>query len=223
MSGTGLLALVGGAEWRDGCSFDADLLEASGGKEVLVLPTAAAYEHPERAVETATGWFAGLGAEVRGLMVLRRADAEDEANAAAVREAGFVYLGGGSPLHLRSVLKDSLVWDALVHAWAGGAVVAASSAGAMVLCDPMVDPRGGAYTLGLGLVEQLAVIPHLDSWSHEKARRTFELAPRGVAVVGIDERTALIRAAGGGWSARGVGNVTVWRDGSESGLDVLPG
>ena len=223
MSGTGMLALVGGAEWREGCSFDADLLEASGGKEVLVLPTAAAYEHPDRAVETAAAWFGGLGAEVRPLMVLRRPEAEDAANAAAVRDAGFIYLGGGSPLHLRSVLKDSLVWDALVQAWNAGAVVAASSAGAMVLCDPMVDPRGGAFTLGLGLVEQLAVIPHLDSWSHEKARRTFELAPRGVAVVGIDERTALVRAARGGWSVSGVGNVTIWRDGAEAGLDVLPG
>jgi hypothetical protein len=47
---SGLLALVGGGEWRDRCSFDRTLLEASGQAEVLVLPTAAAYEHPQRAV-----------------------------------------------------------------------------------------------------------------------------------------------------------------------------
>ena len=70
---TGVLALVGGGEWRDGCkAFDAELLKASGGTEVLVLPTAAAYEHPERAVEWATRYFAGLGGTVRGLMVLAR-------------------------------------------------------------------------------------------------------------------------------------------------------
>ena len=51
---TGTLALVGGAEWRDGCrKFDAALLEAAGTDEVLVLPTAAAFENPGRAVETA--------------------------------------------------------------------------------------------------------------------------------------------------------------------------
>ena len=30
----------------------------------------------------------------------------------------------------------------------------------MVLTDPMVDPRGGALTLGLGMVDNLTVVPH---------------------------------------------------------------
>jgi cyanophycinase len=218
---SGPLALIGGDEWRAGCDFDAELLAASGGTDVLVLPTAAAYEQPGRAVATATSWFGGLGGSVRGLMVLRHAEANEEPNAAAVRAAGFIYLSGGSPLHLRSVLKDSLVWTALAEAWQGGAVVAASSAGAMVLCDPMVDPRGGAYTLGLGLVGAVAVIPHANTWSHEKARRTFELAAAGTAVVGIDERTAAIRDPDGTWRASGAGHVAVWKDGKEAGLDAL--
>ena len=92
----GVLALVGGAEWTPGCDFDAELLAASGGDEVLVLPTAAAYEHPERTVMTAGTWFETLGARVEGLMVLSRADAEDEGAAAVVRRARFVYLSGGS-------------------------------------------------------------------------------------------------------------------------------
>ena len=46
----GILALVGGGEWQEGCDFDADLLAASGSEHVLVLPTAGAYEHPERLV-----------------------------------------------------------------------------------------------------------------------------------------------------------------------------
>lgn len=219
---TGILALVGGAEWQEGCEFDGELLEASGGREVLVLPTAAAYEHPERAVETATAWFERFGGSVRGLMVLRRGDAEEQVNVDAVAAARFVYLGGGSPLHLRSVLKETKVWDALVHAWQNGAVVAGSSAGAMVLGDPMVDPRGGAFTLGLGLIEQLAVIPHHDTWPAERAHRTMQLAPRGVPIVAIDERSALIRSADGAWRAAGAGSVQVFVDGKPVDLDVLP-
>jgi len=219
---SGPLALVGGAEWREGCTFDRDLLAESGTDEVLVLPTAAAYEHPGRAVDWATDWFAGLGAKVRGLMVLARPDAEDETNVAAIRDARFIYLSGGSPLHLRSVLKDSPSWDALCQAWQGGAVLAGSSAGAMALCDPMVDPRGGAFTLGLGLLAQVAIIPHHDTWSPEKAKRTITLARKDVPVVAIDERTALIRGRDGAWSVAGVGSVVVFQNGHEAGLDALP-
>ena len=218
----GPLALVGGGEWREGCTFDRDLLAASGAEEVLVLPTAAAYEHPERAVETAEQWFAGLGAKVRGLMVLARPDSEQEVNVAAIRDARFIYLSGGSPLHLRSVLKDSPAWDALCQAWQGGAVLAGSSAGAMALCDPMVDPRGGAFTLGLGLLAQVAVIPHHNTWSEEKAKRTITLAPKGLPIVGIDERTALIRGVDGAWTVAGVGGVVVFQNGHAAGLEALP-
>lgn len=222
MTTSGPLALVGGAEWQEGCTFDAELLEASGGREVLVLPTAAAYEHPDRSVEAATRWFEGLGATVRALPVLRRPDAEDHAHVTALKEARFIYIGGGSPLHLRSVLKSSAVWQALVAAWNEGAVLAGSSAGAMVLTDPMVDPRGGAFTVGLGLVSQLAVIPHADSWSHEKTHRTITLAPADLPVVGIDERTALRLDAATGWTTSGAGRVRVWLNGAEAGLEALP-
>jgi cyanophycinase len=218
----GVLALVGGNEWQDKCSFDRGLLEASGGTEVLVLPTAAAYEHPARAVEHARQWFESLGGTVQGLDVLRRQDAENEGNAAAVRAARFVYLSGGSPMHVQSVLKDSPVWDALVEAWDSGAVLAGASAGAMVLCDPMVDPRGGAFTLGLGLVEQVALIPHHEEWDEDQARRTIELAPTGLPVVGIDTQTALIRDVDGSWRTEGAGRVVVFVDGKETDLKVLP-
>jgi cyanophycinase len=215
------LALVGGGEWRDGCEFDGDLLGASGGTEIVVLPTAAAYEHPGHAVERATRWFDKLGATVRPVLAVDRSGARDEANVAAVRGAGFVYLSDGSPLHLRSVLMHSPLWDALVAAWQGGAVLAGSGAGAMVLCDPAVDPRGGAFTLGLGLLERLAVVPRADTWSEDKLHRTLQLTPAGVALVEVDERTALIRDPDGTWHATGVGAVSVWLDGKEAGVEDL--
>ena len=220
MSGT--LALVGGRPFTEGCTFDADLLAASGGDEVVVLPTAAAYEHPQREVEAATTHFEGHGGRVVGLDVLTRRDALDEALAEQVRTARFLYLVGGSPMHLRSVVKDSPVWDALLEAWDAGAVIAAASGAARVLCDPMVDPRGGAFTVGLGLLDNLAVVPHHNHWSEEKAHRTLLLAPADLLVVGIDDATALIRSADGSWSVAGAGSVAVFRDRDEVGLDALP-
>jgi cyanophycinase len=219
----GALALVGGAEWTDGCTFDETLWRQSGQAEVLVLPTAAAYEHPERAVATARRWFSGFGARADGLMVLSRRDAMDEEMADRIRAARFIYLSGGSPMHLRSVLKDTPAWTALVEAWRGGAVVAGSSAGAMVLGDSMVDPRGGALTLGLGLISRVAVMPHYDTWSEEKAHRTVQLATGHLRIAAVDERTALIRHPDGSWSAAGAGQVTVFVDAQPAGLEVLAG
>jgi cyanophycinase len=223
-----MLALVGGDEWHDGCSFDADFLAASGSDEVLVLPTAAAYEHPERLVVRAGEWFAPLGGRVEGLMVLSRADAEDPGAAAVMRKASFVYLAGGSPMHLRSVLKHSAVWKALVDAWQAGAVVVGSSGAAMALTDPMVDARGGGLTIGLGLLSGVAVVPHFgdarEDGHGEKLHRSVHLAPLGTPVAGIPERTALIREPEGRWRSAGVGEVSVFLDGSraEAGLGTLP-
>jgi cyanophycinase len=224
----GVLALVGGGEWQEGCTFDAELLAASGSDEVLVLPTAAAYEHPERVVVRAGEWFGSLGAQVEGLMVLSRADAEDTGAAAVMRAARLIYVAGSSPMHIRSVLKNSKVWTALVEAWHGGSVVVGTSGAAMALTDPMVDARGGGLTIGLGLLNGLAVVPHFgdvhEDEHGEKLHRSVHLAPAGTPVAGIPERTALIRDPGGRWSSAGAGEVVVFLDGAraESGLGALP-
>jgi cyanophycinase len=208
---SGTLALIGGGEWHDGCrDFDADLLGRAGGGEVAVLPTAAAFEHPDRVVERAVAYFSGLGATVRALDVLRRADAEDRALAESVRDAHFVYIADGSPLHLRSALKDSALFDAMLTAYRYGSVLAASGAGATVLCDPMVDPRGGAYTVGLGVVRDLAVFPYHGTAADHLRERSIDLLPHGATLVGLDEQTALIRDPDAAWRVVGAGGVTVY-------------
>lgn len=219
MTAAGPLAFVGGSEWHAGCSFDKTLLENSGAAEVLVLPTAAAYEHPERSVEAARAWFGEFGAPVTAAPILARPHAEDPSLAELVKAARFIYLSDGSPLHLRSVLKDSLVWRALVEAWLAGATIAGSSAGATVLGDPMVDPRGGTFTLGLGLIRNFAAVPHWEMWTGNRARRMSHLTPRGAVVAEIEEQTALIRWPDGRWESHGAGHVVLKRDGATISLD----
>jgi cyanophycinase len=228
MAKTGVLALVGGNEWTEGCTFDGTLLAASGGTDVVVLPTAAAYQHPERVVLQAAEWFEGMGGQVEGLMVIDRASAEDPGMAATLAGARFIYLAGGSPLHLRAVLKKSAVFEALRQAWGNGAVVAGSAAGAMVLTDPMVDPRGGALTLGLGLVDQLAIVPHYGDEQEDahgqKLQRTVAMAPATLPIVGLPARTALIRSGEGTWSYEGAATPVVFVGGKRTeGLDALKG
>ena len=58
--GHGMLALVGGGEFEAGCTpFDKELLAASGGTEVVVIPAAAAFENPAAIVATPAFRFVG--------------------------------------------------------------------------------------------------------------------------------------------------------------------
>ncbi|HEX9259231.1 MAG TPA: Type 1 glutamine amidotransferase-like domain-containing protein, partial [Acidimicrobiales bacterium] len=100
-----------------------------------------------------------------------------------------------------------------------GAVVAGSSAGAMVMSDPMIDPRGGAFTIGLGLIPKVAVVPHAEQWSHDRLRRTLDLA-RGFDLVTVDTGSALLRESDGSWSSHG--QVSVYVDGVLADLSALP-
>lgn len=208
----GCLALIGGSEFNPGCEFDRELLAASGSTTVTLLPAAAAFENPSKVIGRAEAWFGALGARVETLPVYRRADAVDAAAVAQARAASLLYLVDGSAAHLRSVLKDTPLLEAIVAAWAAGAVLAASAQAATALCEVMVDPRGGAFTVGLGVVRGLTVIPRFDEWSRDKAHRTLKMAPAGVAVAGIDDRTALLRSPEAMWSAVGAGKVALSRD-----------
>jgi cyanophycinase len=217
---TGSIALLGGGEFTEPCrALDSHLLHLAESDEVLILPTAAAFEHPERAVERATAWFAGLGAKASGLAVLNRRDAEADDQVAAMRVARFVYLADGSPLHLRSVLKGSALFDALLYAHSRGAVIAASGGGATCICDPMVDPRGGAYTVGLGIVQGIAVFPDHSNAQDHRRERSRELQPAEAVLVGLDQQTAIVREASGQWNVMGAGNATIYRAGAV--VDVL--
>lgn len=218
---TGPLALVGGDEFAPGCDFDAELIAAVGADEVVLLPTGSAYENPGKVAEVAREWFAGLGVETKLVPVYTRPDAMVAEHVAAIASAKLIYLTGTSPMHMRSVLKDTPVLDAICSAWRGGAALAGSGAGADVLCDPMVDTRGGAFTVGLGVIPRLAVIARSNLWSRDKVHRTVEMVPTGVVLVELPERTALV-LDGGTWRSAGAGTPVVHRVGESTELADLP-
>jgi cyanophycinase len=189
----GTIALVGGGPFRANDTLDRQLLRAAQADRVVVLPTADAFEAPGELVAAATSWGERLGVEIDALMVMQRHDAGETDAADAVRQAGAVYLVGDSSMHLRSVLKETAVFAALGDVLAGGGLLVAVGSCAAAVCDPMLDQRGGAFTLGLGLVRGMAVIPEAETWSEERLRRTLSLAdtavvelPTGSAVVGHD-------------------------------------
>ena len=156
----GPIALVGGDEFRDGCEpMDREILDATGASRprVLIVPTAAARQNPSKAAANGVVYFEGLGAEADSLMVLDSEDAGDDGLVSRIGWADVIYLTGGDPAHLLKVLRGSRMLEAVKESVSGGAVLAGSSAGAMVLGGWM---RYGGVRPALGLLEGLAVLPH---------------------------------------------------------------
>lgn len=213
----GPLALVGSGEFLPQMAeVDRGLL-AGRPRRVAFLATAAGQEGDasiDRWLSMGVRHYTGLGVEPVPVRVVDRADADDPAFAALVRDVGLVYLSGGNPGYLADALRDTLVWRAIVEAWRGGAALAGCSAGAMALTAEAPRVRGGAMAAvpGLALVPHLVVVPHFDrmaSWDPAMVERAIGRSVGGTIVVGIDEDTALV----GGpieWTVAGRQRVTVF-------------
>ena len=217
MAPLGPLALVGGDELKPGNEPHDELLaRAAAGGKAYVLATAAARQRPELAVATATRWFRGLGLDVEELPATRRAHVTSPANAERARRGRLFYLVGGDPGLVPSLLADTPLWAAIVAAWAEGAALAGSSAGAMALCkwtlvrERMPGDDRRRYAPALGLVPGVAFLPHFDTFGHRWVTSASDR--RDATLLGVDERTAALWRDGG-WRALGRGSVTVISNG----------
>lgn len=208
---SGRIALVGGDEFRASCvDMDTALIAASGVErpKTLIIPTAAAQERPELAAANGARHFNALGADAAPLMALNARDANDEALTAAVDNAHIVYLTGGNPAYLLDALRGSLLLDRMLSALEGGAILAGSSAGAMVMGQWM--RFRGQWSAALGVVPKVVALPH-----HERSDPDGVLAelsgelPDGATALGIDGASGCIGGADG-WRVLGGGAVTVY-------------
>ena len=222
---TGPLALVGGDEFKAGNEDQDALLVAAAAPRpgiAYVVPTAAARGGSDQAVANATRWFARLGLPLEELHVLTRTHANSEEVARQAAAGRFFYLVGGDPGHTATTLRESAVWRAIVAAWRDGAALAGSSAGAMamgewtLIRDRFKGDSRRQYRPALGLLRNVAVLPHYETFGHRWAPSAEERAPDpGTVLLGIDERSAAYWD-GIEWTAHGPGSVTVMRGGETS-------
>lgn len=189
------VVLQGGGPFTANDECDAQILSAHPGY-VAILPTAEAFENPDDLVQLSVAWAKRLEITTKLCAVYSRADAREESFATIIAQAAVVYVVGDSPIHLRSTLKDTVVFDAV----AAHSCVVATAGSAAAMCDPMVDPRGGAFALGLGLVSGVAAITESEKWPDERLQRTLSLANTSVAQ--IPTGAALIYD-NGTWSTHG--------------------
>ena len=211
----GYLLLEGGAEFG-GRMRDPDLkaIERAGGFDapIRIIPTAAAPDHNhQRAGNNGIRWFQSLGAkDVASLPLIDKASANEETLARSLQEAKLIYMLGGFTGYLGETLKGSAAWQAALEAYATGAVVAGSSAGAMVMCEFYYDPSRGQVVEGLNLVPNSIVLPHHNTFGKSWASRLLEISQ--VTLIGIDEGTGMLDDGAGIWTVHGGGNVTLYRN-----------
>lgn len=211
----GYLLLEGGAEFG-GRMREPDLkaMELAGGfnAPVRIIPTAAAPDNNhQRAGNNGIRWFESLGAkDVGSLPLIDKTSANDEGIAKSLREAKLIYILGGFTGYLGETLKGSAAWQAILEAYATGAVVAGSSAGAMVMCEFYYDPSRGQVVDGLNLFPNAIVMPHYDTFGKSWASRLLEISQ--VTLIGIDEKTGMLDDGAGTWTVHGAGSVTLYRN-----------
>jgi len=222
---TGYLLLEGGAEFG-GLISRADLqaIQLAGGPDapITIIPTAAAPRNDAiNAGNNGIRWFQNLGAtRVESLPLVDKVSANDPNIAASIRQSRLIYMLGGSAAYLCDTLRDSASWQAMLAAYESGAVLAGSSAGAMILCQYYYDPGKARFLEGLGLLLNSLVLPHHNTFGAGWARLMTVNLPDAV-LIGIDERTGMLDDGEGGrrtsWHVYGQGAVTLYRHGEPTG------
>jgi len=217
----GYLLLEGGAEFG-GQMYEPDrrAIELAGGPavQISIIPTAAAPDNNhQQAGHNGVNWFKSLGAtQVESLPLIDKASANDPKIVNAISQSRLIYMLGGFTGYLGETLKNSASGQAMLQAYTNGAVIAGSSAGAMVMCQYYFDPAKRQVVEGLGLLLNTCVMPHHNTFGKGWAKQLAALLP-GVVLLGIDERTGMLddddKGRKIGWHVYGQGEITLYRDG----------
>ncbi len=224
---TGLVALHGGGEYVNGDEAAMDALLAAAVEaaardgagtvpRIVIVPTAAARQRPELAAAHGERAFAGAASrsrvsiEIGVVGIVARGDAADPRAVEPLAAAHLIHLPGGDPDLIPATLRDTPAWAAIRQAYAGSAVIAGASAGAMALAERCWTPSGPVD--GLGLVPGYAVLPHDGPGRLDRWRSALD----DVRWLGLAEQTLVHGRPGGSWTVAGRGRARVLApDGSE--------
>lgn len=206
-----MFAIVGSGEYLAPMeAVDRELLALLPPEPRVVCVPAAAGREGDRMIddwmERGVEHFGKLGADADGARVWDDASANDEALAAKVAAADLVYLSGGKPGYLYSVLDASLVWDAILDVTRRGGLLVGCSAGAMIQGEVFMGFTGSSS--GFGLWPGVQVIPHFDEIPGPVAATMRRAAGKQRTVIGVNGNTAMVSTGG---SYRVLGDeVTIW-------------
>ncbi len=226
----GTVIVIGGAEdkFRDRVILQRFVALAGGPRAAIaVISTASSmgFEAAERYREV----FSDLGARhVHPVHATTRAEADDEAAVATIRESTGIFLTGGNQLKLSATLGATRLAAAILEAHRAGNVVAGTSAGASAMSSHMIafgtsggtpKQRMAQIAVGLGVLPGVIVDQHFQQ--RNRLGRLLSLIAQNPSLLGlgVDEDTAGVVGPDHVLEVIGRGSVTIV-DGSASETDA---
>jgi cyanophycinase len=216
----GHLVIIGGGEDRkDDKQILSRFVELSGGEKARIAVLTAASRHHNEMMEVYERAFGDLG--VRELMPVRiekRAEADEEDNAAIIEKANGIFMTGGDQRRLVALIGGTAVSRAMHHAFNHGACIAGTSAGASAISEHMLsagepvrvpDPMHPLLGAGLGFLRRAAIDQHFSERRRLGRLLSVVAANPYLLGMGIDEDTAVVIEPGSSIEVLGEGAVTI--------------
>lgn len=195
----GTLTLIGGAEDRGSNSGVLHkLLERTRAKHIAVVPTASMYGY--ELGEEYQDCFRRLGAEKIDIWDIKeRRDVEQERYLESAKNCDMVFFTGGDQVKLAHVFFNTELLKIVKDRYfMGGLHLAGTSAGAMVMSDPLIyegdgkDFQKGAvyYEAGFGITPNITVDTHFMERARIPRIAAFMASGYSKRGIGVSEDTA---------------------------------
>lgn len=176
--------------------------------DVTVLTTASAFTNPKKTYLRLKDQLGALATSVREVPVFNHHDANAQP-CIYEGQTDTLIITDGSAIQLLSVLKASRLLGLIEDDHQRGVNIIACGEAAGALCDPLVDPRGGGLSIGLGWIKDLS-FSSKNEISQPTIERAMRMASPEVSFVHASTNTGLLRDGSG--DIRLLGAPTIYRD-----------
>ena len=208
---TKTIGIFGGNEFQENClETDREFCNLSSvtKSNVLILPTAATNENPELAARNGINHFKKIGVEASALNLTNKNQSNDRCFLHPIKKFSIIYLTGGNPRYLNTILQNSQALSEIKKALTLGSVLLGSSAGAMVM---------GKYILldklvpGLNLIPDTIIVPHFEN-NNDVNNLVNISRNHNVDILGLDTQAACI-TINNNWITLGNNKITLIKNG----------
>ncbi len=213
LDGEGWLVLLGGGDWRNGSTDQADaqlLSVANLDRPMLILMAEGSRTAAEETLEHFTT-LGGPGGEAYTLETLTRDYLETPGFLTLLMEAGILYLGGENPLPLVNTLVNTEAFRQIVEGYSTlqGLTIVGAAAGAAALGHWVFTSRPPyQQALGLGFVMNTVVVPHFTRTEDSPILKALPKLGDSLLGLGVPDGTALALGPNGQVEMWGEGQVT---------------